>query len=109
MGNKNIKKGLKKILNYFRKKYKPEKIILFGSRARGEELKSSDIDILVISKSFEKQPNYVKRLIEIYKEIPAIGINVDVLALTPKEFNERKKLLTIVKKAVEEGKVIYSA
>ena len=37
-----IKKHLK-----FLKKFKPQKIILFGSRARGEHLEGSDVDLMV--------------------------------------------------------------
>lgn len=36
--------------------FAPEKIILFGSRARGDHLNDSDIDLLVISKNSRACP-----------------------------------------------------
>ncbi len=53
--NKHLYKLLKERINLKKidlivdelKKYSPKKIILFGSRARGDNLKNSDIDIAV--------------------------------------------------------------
>lgn len=44
---KEIEKILKKNKPYLKKKFKVEKVGIFGSYARGEESKDSDVDILV--------------------------------------------------------------
>jgi len=48
MTNKIIQFKLNNIISQIRDKYKPEQIILFGSLARGEFNKDSDIDLLII-------------------------------------------------------------
>ncbi len=106
MGEEHIKKEIEKVTDFFKSKYKATKIILFGSRAKNTHLKRSDIDILVVSPKFQK--NYVKRLIKIYQELPSEE-DFEIIALTPKEFKKRSKQFTIVKEAVQTGKVLYSS
>ncbi len=71
MRDKKIKSKIKKIL----KKYKVVKAGIFGSYARGEETKKSDIDILIQLKKpigFE----FVKIQFELEKEI---GKKIDIV------------------------------
>jgi len=49
MTNKIIQFKLNNIISQIRDKYKPEQIILFGSLARGEFNKDSDIDLLIMA------------------------------------------------------------
>ena len=44
--NPEIEERLKKISERLKKEYHAEKVILFGSYARGEETEDSDLDIL---------------------------------------------------------------
>jgi predicted nucleotidyltransferase len=46
--NKRADKRVMNFINRVKKKYKIEKAILFGSRARGDNLKQSDYDILAL-------------------------------------------------------------
>lgn len=87
-----------------KERFNPEKILLFGSRARGDNLRESDYDILIISKAFEEL-NFRERIIEVYKLVIE-PLNVEVICLTPDEFNERKNELSIVGVAAREGKAI---
>ncbi len=48
-----IKKILSAIIKILKEKYKPEKVILFGSSIWGEFTKDSDIDLLIINKNFQ--------------------------------------------------------
>ncbi|KXB01723.1 hypothetical protein AKJ44_02235 [candidate division MSBL1 archaeon SCGC-AAA261F17] len=82
--------------------YKIEKALIFGSRARDDYLKESDVDILLVSSDFKgiRFPTRSARMMEYW--------NLDYgdpefLCYTPKEFNQMKEKLTIVKTAVEEG------
>jgi predicted nucleotidyltransferase len=52
-------------LEYIKEKFAPEKIILFGSRARGDNLIESDVDILIVSTKF-KGMNWRERIIEVF-------------------------------------------
>ena len=86
----------KKVKNYISrvKKALAAKVILFGSRARGESLKESDYDLLVISEKFEGVP-LRERLQKLYEMMIKAPFNADILALTPKEYEELSHKLTI--------------
>lgn len=83
----------------------PDKIIVFGSRARGDHRPDSDIDILVIKESSE--PRY-KRSRGLYGMLSDIMVGVDIVVYTPDEVREwqgaRRAFVTT---AVREGKVLY--
>lgn len=93
---------LRGFLRKVRERFGPSQVILFGSRARGEELKHSDYDLLVVSEGFEGIP-FLERLSMLY-ELWELDEDVDFLAYTPAEFEEKKGELGVVRKAAEEGK-----
>lgn len=98
------KSALKKIKNFSKKLskyYKIDKIILFGSFARGDYKEWSDIDLLIVSEDF-KNIKKVKRAFDLYNYWK-YKYPVDFLCYTPEEFNKLKKQITIVKEAVIEG------
>ncbi len=80
--------------------FTPEKIILFGSRARGDHLKDSDIDLLVVSKKFEGMP-WRERIISVFGDWREKQM-LEPICFTPEEFEERKKQIGIVAQAVKE-------
>jgi predicted nucleotidyltransferase len=87
------------------KKYNPEKIILFGSEARGKIGPDSDADFLIIK---ENTPFYgADRIRELSRMIER-NIPVDLLVYKPKEFQSRLELGDpFLKAVVKEGKVLY--
>ncbi len=87
-----------------------QNVYLFGSRARGDYLQGSDIDIIVVDSSFEgisylERTSKVRRVIrEVLEKHP---IDVDVIALTPDEFRDLAKRRTnIVGYAMKRGEII---
>jgi len=99
--DKNTMRLLEEHLQFLRAKFKPEKILLFGSRARGDHLEESDIDLLVVSGEFERIP-FRERMVQAYgmwdkKE------DLEQLCYTPKEFEAKKKEIGIVRQAVKDG------
>ncbi|VVB61007.1 Nucleotidyltransferase domain protein [uncultured archaeon] len=92
------------LLKKIKMKYRDAKILLFGSRARGDYLESSDYDLLVLSDDFENMP-FRKRLDEIY-ELVDRAVNVEIICLTHKEFNKRRNELSIIKEIAKEGLVV---
>ena len=92
---------LKEHLHFLKARFKPEKILLFGSRARGEHLKESDIDLIVVSSKFEGTP-FVERMVEAYGMWNK-KIDLEQICYTPAEFEKKKKELGIVRQAVKEG------
>ncbi len=69
-------------------KYNPEKIYLFGSRARGDFNEDSDYDLLLIVK--ESNLNRLDRMTEARDALSGLGISADVFVYTVKEFDEWK-------------------
>ena len=60
----------------------PEKIILFGSAARGEMGPNSDVDLLVIKRG---RFNRAKVTTDIYRHMHGAGQAVDIIVVTPEE------------------------
>lgn len=99
-----VKKQDIKILKDFKKRlpkdFPLKKLILFGSRATGKTHEWSDFDLIVVSDKFNKnRRDHGAKLYEYWEdEFP-----VDFLCYTPKEFNQLKNKITIVREAVREG------
>ncbi len=74
---------------------------------RGDYLKDSDYDIIVISKAF-KGEHFTKRSTEVLRTLWNAGVagDFEVLCYTPEEFERKKKSLGIVKEALREGIVV---
>jgi len=97
-------KEIKKITDQIVKKYKPEKIILFGSYAWGNPTKNSDVDLFVVKKT-KRDPLY--RCYEIRKAADS-SLPLDVLVFNPKEIKERIELGDFfLKEIINRGKIIY--
>jgi predicted nucleotidyltransferase len=101
----SIQEKIDKMVHRIVKKFKPEKIVLFGSYARGTPKRDSDVDLLVIMPiSGSKR----EKRIEIGVALHDIRIPKDIIVATPDEVERRKNLVgTIIRPALEEGKVLY--
>ena len=83
----------------------PEKIILFGSRARGDARSNSDFDVLVIRESTE--PGY-RCDAALYLALAGLNAPVDVLVYTPAEVTDWSAVpQAFVTTALREGQVVY--
>jgi uncharacterized protein len=92
---------VRRIVNAIR----PHKIILFGSRARGEARPDSDIDLLVIAPS--AQPRY-RRAAPLYGVLSDILAPMDIVVYSPEEVQDWSAVRqAFVTTALREGKVLY--
>ena len=83
----------------------PEKIILFGSRARGDERPDSDLDILIIEESSEPRYCRASRYLRALSGVPS---EKDVVVWTPDEIHEWERVPNaFVTTAIREGRVLY--
>ena len=82
----------------------PEKIILYGSYARGDWHEWSDIDLVVISKDFENM-GYWKRIDVLSEGIFQIREPIESVAMTPAEWKSGKSLIVDFAK---EGELAYT-
>ena len=87
--------------------YHPDKVILFGSRARGDDRPDSDIDLLVISDQEKHLPRY-KRGLELRVKLSGIRAPKDILFYTHEDVarwqNVRQSFVATV---IKEGVVLY--
>jgi predicted nucleotidyltransferase len=85
--------------------FHPEKIILFGSQARGTADEKSDVDILVICPVSE---NRRELILNMYDALEEMRLATDIMVITPKEFElDRQIPGTIARPAWLEGKILY--
>ena len=86
-------------------RFHPEKIILFGSQARGTADKRSDVDLLVICRFKGKRRHL---MVEMDRELSQTDYAYDIVILTPDEFEQDRNIPgTIGRYASKEGKTVY--
>lgn len=101
-------KQLDKIVDEIVTKYQPEKVILFGSVARGEVTEDSDIDLLIIKAGVD-QMSRIDRHRDVAK-LYSHTIASDILVYTPYEIKKRLYLGDpFIKTVFSEGKILYGA
>jgi predicted nucleotidyltransferase len=88
--------------------FEPERVYLFGSRARGDAGPDSDYDLLVIVPDSAPPERRQSRLA--YEALRGTGIAADVLVWTRGAFERQVHLRASLPAAVlTEGKLLYAA
>ncbi len=84
----------------------PDKIILFGSAARGRLGPNSDLDLLVIKSG---KFNRDRLTTAVYRALRGVRAAVDVVIVTPEEVERyRDTPCLVICPALREGKVVYA-
>jgi len=97
--------ALKELVRRIVEVAQPDRIILFGSAARGEMGPDSDLDVLVVKSGVEHRRRLAQ---DIYANLSGVGVGVDVIVLTPEDIEaQRSSVGSIVGPALDEGRVIY--
>lgn len=105
LGHPKVNEFVKNHLPNIQKFYAPEQVWLFGSFAHGKPQRWSDLDLLVVSKKFEREERTKRRS----KFLVKTGIwddhkfIVDPLCYTPAEFRRWKDAPTIISEVVKTG------
>jgi len=102
----STKRYIRQMVKCIVRQFQPDKIILFGSHARGEAGLDSDVDLLVVMPvSGSKR----EKAIEIAVALHDIPVAKDVIVVTPDDFKWRKEIVgTIERPAAREGKLLYA-
>ena len=84
----------------------PEKIILFGSAARGDMNRHSDVDLLIIKEC----ANPLQLMGQIYQNLHRVGAAIDAIVVTPQAVERYKDShALVIKPALREGRTVYEA
>ena len=101
---------ISRVVETIKKKYRPEKIILFGSRVWGQPDSDSDLDVLIIKRSRKREIERMReayRLVQQYQRRP-YRLSLDILVKTPAEVSERLAMGDdFLRRIIEDGKVVY--
>jgi len=96
----DTEQAIQAVVDTIRDEYRPEKIILFGSRARGGADDESDLDILIIKDSGKREVERIRevyRIVERYQRRP-YRLPIDRRLARGDDF---------LREVVERGKVLY--
>lgn len=87
----------------------PEKVILFGSQAKGTATESSDYDFLIVeNEPFGVTGSRREEAGRLGWALSEFGITADVLIYSPEEIEQRRHWKNgVVVEALREGKVLY--
>ena len=97
---------LDQIVQRIAKVARPQKIILFGSAARGEMGPDSDLDILVVADCNHRRNTARK----IRRQLFGIGVPIDIIVAKPEDLERYGDSIGLIyRPALREGKILYAA
>jgi predicted nucleotidyltransferase len=100
-------KIINKIINVILQVIVPDKIILFGSRAKELAKEDSDYDFLIIKSGIENPLHVEKAIYRKFVDMDEL-VSVDIVVATPEIVEIYKNVVgSIIKPAIEEGIQVY--
>lgn len=105
-GDKAVKARLNDFVERLRRRFSVTSIVLIGSRARGDALETSDVDLLIVSNDFEGL-SYLERLHQATRDwMPPPSL--EVFTHTEAEVRERSTTLTLhILEALDRGVILF--
>jgi predicted nucleotidyltransferase len=101
------KKAIDDVIRQIAEKFEPEKIILFGSYARGNPRPESDVDLLVVMDTPLRE---VQQEILIQQSLEMDLFGLDLIVQTPRKLQERVALGdSFLREILRDGIVVYEA
>jgi predicted nucleotidyltransferase len=86
-------------------RFQPLRIVLFGSRARGQATALSDVDLLVV---LPEVANKRHAAVEVLRALGDLAVAAGVVVTTPEELARRGQVNgDVLRAALREGKVVY--
>ena len=97
--------SLNSVVNRIVAGYHPEKVILFGSRARGHAPPDSDIDLLIIKDTPDDYWTRVKKVITLHNSFTPL----DFWVVTPTELDQavKERRIFLTQEILGKGRVVY--
>jgi predicted nucleotidyltransferase len=102
-----VRGDIQKFANAIGRQFHPDRIILFGSHARGDTTADSDVDLLVIMPRNGKTAH--EQAVEIRRRIPR-QFALDLLVRTAEEIEQRMGMNDwFMHEALQQGITLYEA
>jgi predicted nucleotidyltransferase len=99
---------LAEMVNRLVAELRPERIYLFGSRARGDSRPDSDYDLLVVVTASDLTAH--RRDLMAFRALCGVGVAKDVVVYTRDEFETRRRAASSLPATVlREGRLVYAA
>ena len=100
-----VQESIREMVRRIAVQFQPDKIILFGSHARGKAGPDSDVDLLVV---MPVEGSKRRKATEIDGALADRTIPVDLIVVTPEEFERaRHQIGSVLRPAALEGLVLY--
>jgi uncharacterized protein len=101
-----VRAGIEQVVRRIAERFSPERIILFGSHARGDASDDSDIDLLVL---FSELDDPRARAAQLYAALIGCSeLPKDIVVSTTARFERYRNVAnTVYWPAAREGKVVY--
>ncbi len=96
-----VVRGLRSLKRRLERRIRVERMILFGSRARGDWLLTSDADVMIVSPDFHGH-RFADRSADVLAHWRG-RVDLEVFCYTPEEITERKREIGLVAQALQEG------
>jgi predicted nucleotidyltransferase len=87
----DVMERIKAISERLKKEYKAQKVILYGSYAKGEATEDSDVDIFIIAPAEERFFDRMARVLEIVRDLYD-GLALSPIVLRQEEVAERLRV-----------------
>lgn len=101
----SVERVIDRMVRRIVRRFHPDRVILFGSRASGSACPDSDVDLLVV---MPVSGSTIDKIVEIRCALGGIRMAKDILVVTPESFKARSGIVgTIAYEAVHGGRVVY--
>jgi predicted nucleotidyltransferase len=97
-------RGLRSLKGRLARRIRVDRMILFGSRARGDWLLTSDADLMIVSPDFANL-RFAERSAEILRHWRG-RVDLEVFCYTPDEIAGRRHEIGVISQALKEGRRI---
>ncbi len=94
---------VERVVSTIAENVRPDKIILFGSRANGTAQPDSDIDLVVV---YSGPKSKQEMQVEIRRLFHSPGFSMDLFIMTPDELESRKRFANSLAREVSETGVV---
>jgi len=102
--DKETNQIVKRFLNLIIEKFNLKKIIIFGSFARGDYHKGSDLDLVIVGEFKERFIDRIGKIIELNES----DLEIEAMVYTEEEFQKMiQERRPFIEQVLEEGMVVY--